>query len=195
MVEIFGSSCFYLCKSLASISIDSGSLLQRIEFHAFFSSYLTFILIPRIVKIVDGSAFSFCKQLLISIEERSEHLFVDGYFLQNFNHSILIRYFGREDIVCIPRTVEIIGSSCFRDYNSLSSVSFESNSLLWRIEPYAFDNSSLSSIIILCWTIFAPPLQRPFQRRFLIAPRKSRISFCNQLSKCELLVNRLENTA
>jgi hypothetical protein len=128
--------------------MESGSLLRRIESYAFYNSSLPSIVIPRTVEIIDGSAFSYCEGLLISIEEGSEHLAVDGYFLQSFDGSILIRYFGGEDIVCIPRTVEIIGSSCFSYCKSLSSVSIESGSLLRRIEQQAFSSSSLPSIVI-----------------------------------------------
>jgi hypothetical protein len=145
-VEIIGSSCFSHCESLSSVSIESYSLLRRIESGAFFNSSLSSIVIPRTVEIVHGSAFSNCERLLISSEEGSEHLTVDGYFLQSFDRSILIRYFGREDIVFIPRTVEIIGSSCFFYCKSLSSVSFESDSLLRRIESYAFSSTNLISV-------------------------------------------------
>jgi hypothetical protein len=106
------------------------------------------IVIPRTVEIVDGSAFSDCKGLLILIEEGSEHLAVDGYFLQSFDRSILIRYFGLEDIVYIPRTVEIIGSSYFSYCSSLSSVLIESDSLLRRIESEAFSATKLRSICL-----------------------------------------------
>jgi predicted transcriptional regulator len=147
-VEIIGSFCFSACKSLSSVLIESGSLLRRIEPSAFSNSSLPSIVIPRTVEIIDGSAFSNCEGLLISIEEGSEHLAIDGYFLQSFDRSILIRYFGCEDIVCIPRTVEIIGSYCFENCSSLSSVSIESGSLLRRIESGAFSFSSLRSIVI-----------------------------------------------
>jgi hypothetical protein len=142
-VGIIGSYCFRGCESLSSVSIESGSVLRRMESSAFSSSSLPSIIIPRTVEILDGLAFSNCERLLISIEEGSDHLAVDGYFLQSFDRSILIRYFGREDIVCISRRVEIIGSSCFRDCRSLSSVFTESGSLLRRIETSAFRNSSL----------------------------------------------------
>jgi hypothetical protein len=97
----------------SSILIESCSLLRRIESYAFSGSSLPSIVIPRTVEIVDGSAFSNCEGLLISIEERSEHLAVDRDFLQSFDRSIFIRYFGHDDVVCIPRMVEIIGASCF----------------------------------------------------------------------------------
>jgi hypothetical protein len=142
-VEIIGSSCFSSCNSLSSVSIESGSLLRRIESFTFSNSSLSSIVIPRTVEIVHGSAFSYCKKLFISIEEGSEHLTVDGSFLQSFDHSILIRYFGREGLVCIPRTIEIIGFSCFAGCESLSSVSIESGYLLRRIESQAFSLTNL----------------------------------------------------
>jgi hypothetical protein len=60
----------------------------------------------------------------------------------------------------IPRNVEIVGSYCFSSCKSLSSITFESNSHLTRIESEAFSSSSLQSILILstilfliCWVI------------------------------------------
>jgi hypothetical protein len=50
----------------------------------------------------------------------------------------------------IPGAVEILGSSCFWNCKSFSSISFESNSRLIRIESYAFSYSSLQSILIPC---------------------------------------------
>jgi predicted transcriptional regulator len=148
-VEILGSVCFSSCKSLSSVSVESGPLLRRIKSYAFSKSSLTSIVIPQTVEIVRGSAFSNCERLLISVEEGSEHLAVDGYFLQSFDRSILIRYFGREDIVCIPRTVGAIGSSCFRGCKSLSSVLIESGSLLRKIESQAFLCPKLKSVCLL----------------------------------------------
>jgi hypothetical protein len=52
------------------------------------------------------------------------------------------------DPIVIPRTAEILGSSCFSDCRSLSSVLIKSGSLLRRIESDAFSYSSLTSIII-----------------------------------------------
>jgi hypothetical protein len=48
----------------------------------------------------------------------------------------------------IPRNVEIIRSKWFSQCKSLSSITFESNSCLTRIESDAFSNSSLQSIVI-----------------------------------------------
>jgi hypothetical protein len=48
----------------------------------------------------------------------------------------------------MPRDVEILGSKCFSHCKSLSSITFESNSHLRRIESEAFSFSSLQSILI-----------------------------------------------
>jgi hypothetical protein len=50
--------------------------------------------------------------------------------------------------IIIPRSVELLCSSCFSHCKSLSSITFESNSWLTRIESSAFSNSSLQSLII-----------------------------------------------
>jgi hypothetical protein len=48
----------------------------------------------------------------------------------------------------IPRNVELLGSKCFSFCKSLSSITFESDSHLTRIESEAFYKSSLQSILI-----------------------------------------------
>jgi hypothetical protein len=61
----------------------------------------------------------------------------------------------------IPSSVEFLGSSCFSNCKSLSSITFESNSHLTRIESSAFSFSSLqsigiqSSVEILCSSCFS----------------------------------------
>jgi hypothetical protein len=54
----------------------------------------------------------------------------------------------------IPRNVEILGSKCFSNCESLSSITFESNSSLNRIESKAFSHSSLQSILIPSTILF-----------------------------------------
>jgi hypothetical protein len=54
----------------------------------------------------------------------------------------------------IPRNVEILGSGCFSNCELLSSITFESNSHLTRIESEAFDGSSLQSILIPSTILF-----------------------------------------
>jgi hypothetical protein len=60
----------------------------------------------------------------------------------------LIRNFSSSSDIKIPSTIEIVGCSCFSSCQSLSSISFEFNSQLTRIESNAFAFSSLQSILI-----------------------------------------------
>jgi hypothetical protein len=53
-----------------------------------------------------------------------------------------------------PNNVENVGSRCFSDCKSLSSITFESNSHFTRIESEAFSFSSLQSIIIPSTILF-----------------------------------------
>jgi hypothetical protein len=69
-------------------------------------------------------------------------------FLMGIRSHKLIRNFSTSSRIEIGRDVEILGSSCFSSCYSLSSVSFESESRLIRIESSAFSYSSLESIII-----------------------------------------------
>jgi hypothetical protein len=48
----------------------------------------------------------------------------------------------------IPDSAEILGSSCFGYYQLFSSMSFESNSQLTRIESDSFAVSSFETIVI-----------------------------------------------
>jgi hypothetical protein len=147
-IEILCSSCFYRCQSLSSISFESNSILKRIESKAFSFSSLQSIEIPRSVQFIDGSAFADVKLDSISIEAGNDIFHVEHEFLLDLVHHKGIRHFSVSSHIEIPRTIEILGSSCFSYCKSLSSISFESNSVLKRIESSAFSSSSLQLIVI-----------------------------------------------
>jgi hypothetical protein len=147
-VEILGSSCFSYCKSLSSISFESNSGLKRIESSAFSESSLKSIEIPRNVQFINGSAFESTQLNSISIEAGNDIFHIEHDFLIDILHHKLIRNFSISSHIEIPRTIEILGSSCFSSCKSLLSISFESNSGLKRIESSAFSSSSLQSIEI-----------------------------------------------
>jgi hypothetical protein len=60
----------------------------------------------------------------------------------------LMSSFSRSSHIAIPCDIEILRSSSFSWCESLTSISFESNTRLTRIEPDAFPSSSLQSIVI-----------------------------------------------
>jgi hypothetical protein len=77
------------------------------------------------------------------------HFVVKSDFFLDSSHTQLIRYFGKRWNITIPRYVQILCSSCFSYCESLSSISFMTDSELTRIESKAFYScSSLNSITI-----------------------------------------------
>jgi hypothetical protein len=97
----------------------------------------------------------------ISIESGNDIFRVEHEFLIDIIHHKLIRNFSDLLHLEIPQSIEILCSSCFESCKSLSSISFESNSRLTRIESKASSFSSLQSIEIprnveiLCSSCFA----------------------------------------
>jgi hypothetical protein len=147
-VEILCSSCFSGCQSLSSITFESDSRLTRIESSAFSNSSLSSIVIPRKVEFIDGSSFCNVKIQSMKIEEGNAFFaVVDGFLIDRVNHKLIRNISESRDIV-IWRDIEILCSSCFSFCKSLSSITFESDSRLTRIESNAFSRSSLSSIVI-----------------------------------------------
>jgi hypothetical protein len=130
---------------LSSIAFESDSELTRIESEAFAYSTLTSITIPRNVEFLDVSAFFCTSKISISIDPDNLHFAVRSNFVFDSSLTRLIRYFGQESDVIIPSYVEVLCSSCFSHFHSISSISFEKGSTLARIEYRAFAHSSL------CW--------------------------------------------
>jgi hypothetical protein len=122
--------------------------LNRIESNAFSSSLLESIEIPQNFQFIDGSAFCGTRCNHVSIEASHKQLTMRNDFLIDFVNHRLIRNFSSSSTIIISSDIEILGSSCFSSCKSLSSISFESNSRLNRIESNAFSSSSLKSISI-----------------------------------------------
>jgi hypothetical protein len=84
-VEILGSGCFSSCKSLSSITFESGSRLTRIESAASRGSSLQSIIIPSSVEVLRSKCFSCCRSLSsISIESGNEIFVTENGFLVDF---------------------------------------------------------------------------------------------------------------
>jgi hypothetical protein len=124
-IEILGSGCFCRCELLSSIIFEAHSRLICSESNAFFCSSLQSIEIPRNVQFIDGCAFDFLALSSISLEPGNEKF--------------------------VPEN-EIVRSSCFADRESLSSITFESNSQLAQIESrdfyyHCFNQSSFQKML------------------------------------------------
>jgi hypothetical protein len=84
----------------------------------------------------------------IAIESGNEIFVVENDFLIDIVHHKLIRNFSKLSKIVVCRNIEIVGSRCFSYCKSFSSITFESNSRLTRIESESFSFSSLESIVI-----------------------------------------------
>jgi serine/threonine protein kinase len=100
------------------------------------------------VQFIDGSAFESTKLNSISIEARNDIFDIEHEFLIDIAHHKLIRNFSISSDIEIPRTIAILGSSCFSRCEALSSISFESNSGLKQIEARALNATSVHSVVI-----------------------------------------------
>jgi hypothetical protein len=147
-VVTIGRRCFWFCNSLLSISFVKNSQLQRIESKAFSESSLESINIPQHVSFIDGSAFATVKNILISVESENRSFKVHNNMIWNYDETQLIRYFGSEASIIIPKSVEVICSKCFYDVKSILSISFERDSQLKRLESGAFHRSSLTAFAV-----------------------------------------------
>jgi hypothetical protein len=100
------------------------------------------------VQFIDGSAFMYVTLSSISIESGNVIFVIEKAFLIDVLNHKLIRNFSTSSSIEIGSNIEILGPKCFSFCQSLSSITFESNSRLTRIESGAFSRSSLQSILI-----------------------------------------------
>jgi hypothetical protein len=63
-VEVLGEECFYECRSLSSITFESGSRLSGIEARAFCGTNLIEIVIPVSVEILGEECFPPCRSVI-----------------------------------------------------------------------------------------------------------------------------------
>jgi hypothetical protein len=146
-VEIIGSYCFASCSKLLRITFEPNSRLIRVENNAFgWLNSLELLEIPfdaqffnfNAVKRTPLSSIKFIKNTLISTKE----------FLIDTAHHRLIKGLSESWKIEIPNDIEIIDSGCFDNAGSLTTITFQSNSRLIRIESNAFLFSGVHSIKI-----------------------------------------------
>jgi hypothetical protein len=137
-VDILDSSCFSSCQSLSSITFESESRLTRIGAHAFSRSSLHSIIIPRSVQFIDRSAFADALITSISVEAGNTIFEVANELLIDIVSHKLIHNFSHSSSITIPRSLTILGLSCFSNCKLLSSITFESDSRLTRIVGFTF---------------------------------------------------------
>jgi hypothetical protein len=145
-VTILGPSCCASKKTLAIVSFEPGSLLKRIDAHAFFDTSLKEIEFPPFVDQIDGSAFMGTPDHRFSVHPNNPYFTVQDDFLLDLSGTRLVRYIGVASEVSIRKEIKIIGKSCFASHKTISAITFEENSGIKRIESYAFFDSNLKSL-------------------------------------------------
>jgi hypothetical protein len=123
--------------------VDGNLKVQIVEFVILFPFLFVF-----------GSQFLFLNFIIIAIESGNDIFVLENGFLIDIVHQKLIRNLSKSSILEIIGNIEILGSKCFLSRKSLSSMTFESNSRLTRIESGAFAYSSLESILLPSTILF-----------------------------------------
>ena len=169
-VTSIGSSAFYDCSNLASVTFAEGSGLTSIGSSAFSGcSSLTSIEIPEGVTSIEWYAFEDCGNLeSVTFAEGSQLTsigysafwdcsnlesvtFAEGSQLTSIG-SYAFYYCSSLTSIEIPAGVTSIGSEAFWYCRNLESVTFAEGSQLTSIGDYVFhDCSSLTSIEIPAW--------------------------------------------
>jgi hypothetical protein len=121
-------------KGIHCISFEITSRLTQIASYAFSFSSLQSIAI-------EGSAFCDANLSKCLIDTGNRRFVFDNQFLIDVVDHKLIRNFSKSPNLEISSNVEILGSSCFGFVESLSSITFESNSQLKRIMQGVFHDS------------------------------------------------------
>jgi hypothetical protein len=85
----------------------------------------------------------------LSFSPLSMNFTVCDSIAQSISGRCLIRYLGQGDAVRIESSIERIYEGCFMPCKSVTSVVFEANSQLSRLEDRAFSESGLTSIHLL----------------------------------------------
>jgi hypothetical protein len=147
-VEIICLFAFLDCKALCSVKFEADAQLARLESQIFSGSSLRVIVLPRNVQFLDGSVFVYSALNSVQIDENNPTFVIDGSFLVDRVHHMPIRYFSLAATVVMDDNIEIIGSYCFAECQSPTSISFSIDSQLICIKSHAFSHSSIRSIVI-----------------------------------------------
>jgi hypothetical protein len=136
-VETISDRCFENIREMETITFSNASKLKRIGERAFAGSRLASITIPASTEEIDGSAFVGCPIETIRLASGSRHFRLDGDLLVTSEGTEIVRYFGRELKVIVPKQVEILGKSSFEECNQIEELLFENGSKLLRINRSA----------------------------------------------------------
>jgi hypothetical protein len=115
-VTVIGEYCFFYCRSLASITFETGSQLSQLAKWTFFESGLTSIHLPASVSVIGPRCFFGCRSLAsITFEIGSQ---LSELAKKAFCGSGLTS-------IHLPASVTLIDEDCFSGCDSLTSITFD----------------------------------------------------------------------
>jgi hypothetical protein len=148
-VEILGDRCFQYCSSLSRVTGEEPSRLKRIGERAFASCAIRSFTIPASVNEIDGSAFFRCRLEAIDIAAGNLRFIIDKNTLLTSDGTEIVRSFGFERQIFVPREVEVLQKSCFESLEHLGKLEFASGSKLRKICRSALSGcESLRKIVV-----------------------------------------------
>jgi hypothetical protein len=146
-IEVLSNCCFDECDKIQKLSYEPNSLIQEFRRRVFKGcSALKAIFIPASVRKIDGSCFAnsgICSIKADSSNFRTEH----NFLLDSMGG--LVRYFGSESRVTIPRSVLALRRYCFSSCEQLRQLLFEPESGLTDLEAWVFDRCTNLELIDL----------------------------------------------
>jgi hypothetical protein len=141
--------CFCECSNLSDLRFESGSRLWSLDDFAFYNcSSLESISLPAFLTEITGLALAVSGLRNVIVDGENFCLQIHGSFVVDDLRS-LVRYFGDQADVVIPRDFSCVGKGCFNQCKSVSCVTFESGSEISILGQVAFEQcSSLESVCI-----------------------------------------------
>lgn len=106
------------------------------------------ILPPNSLQSISDAAFDGFVFESVSFFPYTNKLYVHDSFIEDISERNLIWYFGCDQTIKIPSSIEILCKSYFLDCQSIHCVEFEFDLRVQRIEEYAFQCSKLIKIIV-----------------------------------------------
>jgi hypothetical protein len=156
-VQSLSVRCFSSCRDLSTVTFAYHSQLSRIERHAFvWCDHLRSICLPAGLEHIEPVALNWSSLQHVGIEVGNRYFSISGGFVLDCAGISIVGHVGAASKLCIGNGIEELrDSSCAGPKNmwadlrtALSSVWFEPGSRLRRIGEFAFENSSLTVIVI-----------------------------------------------
>jgi hypothetical protein len=122
-VRILGKWPFGFCTaSRSAVTFSRDSRLASIERFVFASAGVVWLTLPRELESVDGSAFEDSQLHTVAVGAGNAHFEMRDGFLVGVRDRRLVRYFGRESDVVVPREIAVLGPSCFSRCPNIASI-------------------------------------------------------------------------